>query len=276
LVLWLVVGLILPGIFLILARVLADNGEGTSVLTVGVELPTKLLSAAALVLATWLVSRRQKRSLGHYGVPMNLAFGWRFWEGCVWGFAMLSFLLLPLYVTGDFRVNAVALSHGAFLRYAVLWALTFLGVSVGEELTFRGYLLYLAARRIRFWPASLALSAGFAIAHIPNPGETFVGILQVAGTGLLLCFTLRRTGNLWFAFGYHAAWDWAQTFFYGTPDSGLLAVGYFLNTSIRGPKWLTGASTGPEGSVLALFVLGLAAALVHVRFPRPVYPDRPE
>jgi len=30
-----------------------------------------------------------------------------------------------------------------------------------------------------------------------------------------------RTGNLWFAIGNHAAWDWGQTFLFGTPDSGL-------------------------------------------------------
>ncbi|HTQ95367.1 MAG TPA: CPBP family intramembrane glutamic endopeptidase, partial [Candidatus Acidoferrum sp.] len=148
-------------------------------------------------------------------------------------------------------------------------------VSVHEELTFRGYLLFIAARRIRFWRAAIALSIGFAAAHLPNPGETFFGILQVLGTGLLFCFMIRRTGNLWFVLGFHAAWDWAQTFFYGTADSGLKSVGYFLNTSTEGPRWLTGGSTGPEGSVLSLIILLLAALLMHFRFPKALYPDRP-
>ena len=99
--------------------------------------------------------------------------------------------------------------------------------------------------------------------------------MEVLTTGLLFCLTIRRTGTLWFAVGFHAAWDWAKTFFYGTPDSGLLGVGRLLNTSVRGPNWLTAGSAGPEGSVLAFFVLTLCALLIHLRFPKTVYPDCP-
>ncbi|MGC1969086.1 MAG: hypothetical protein WA673_21675, partial [Candidatus Acidiferrales bacterium] len=79
----------------------------------------------------------------------------------------------------------------------------------------------------------------------------------------------------WFAVGFHAAWDWAETFFYGTPDSGLVGVGHYLNTSVNGSKWITGGSAGPEGSVIAFFVILICAGLVHLRFPRVIYPDRP-
>jgi hypothetical protein len=102
-----------------------------------------------------------------------------------------------------------------------------------------------------------------------------LGILQVVVTGLLFCLMIRRTGSLWFAIGFHAAWDWAETFFYGTPDSGLLGVGRFLNSSVQGPNWLTGGSAGPEGSIFAMLILALCALLIHVRFPKAIYPDRP-
>jgi len=111
--------------------------------------------------------------------------------------------------------------------------------------------------------------------NLGNPNENVIGILQVVVIGLLFCLMIRRTGTLWFALGFHAAWDWAETFFYGTPDSGLLGVGRYLNTSVQGPKWLTGGSAGPEGSVIAFLVLLLCALLVHLRFPNAVYPDRP-
>ena len=86
---------------------------------------------------------------------------------------------------------------------------------------------------------------------------------------------LFRSGSLWFAIGLHAAWDWAQTFFYGTPDSGLLGVGHYLNSTSSGPRWLSGGSAGPEGSALALAVILLAAGLIHLRFPDAKYPNRP-
>ena len=64
-------------------------------------------------------------------------------------------------------------------------------------------------------------------------------------------------------------------FFYGTPDGGLLGVGRFLNSSVQGPNWLTGGSAGPEGSIFAMVILLLCAGLIHFRFPKAIYPDRP-
>ena len=246
-----------------------------SVFTIQSELPTKAIVSFFVILATWIVSRMEKRPLGDYGIPPRQAFGIRFWEGSVSGFAALSALLLILRLSGHFQIDSVALSGGAVFRYALGWAVVFLAVSVSEELAFRGYWLFSFARRIRFWPAALFTSVVFGAAHLGNPGENALGILQVIAVGLLLCLTLRRTGNLWFALGFHAAWDWAETFFYGTPDSGVLGVGRYLNTSVQGPTWLTGGSAGPEGSILVFFVFALCALLIHLRFPKVIYPDRP-
>jgi membrane protease YdiL (CAAX protease family) len=246
-----------------------------SIFTVQSELSVKAIMAFLVLLATWIVARMEKRPLDDYGIPPRQAFGRQFWEGFVWGFCMLSVILLVLRVLGQFRIDSVALTGGAALRYAFGWALVFLAVAINEEFAFRGYLLFSFSRRMRFWPAAMMLSLMFGAAHLGNSGENVLGILQVVLTGMIFCLTIRRTGNLWFAVGYHAAWDWAETFFYGTPDSGLLGVGRFLNTSVRGPNWLTGGSAGPEGSVIAIFVLLLAALLVHFRFPKAIYPDRP-
>jgi len=246
-----------------------------SVLTVETELPIKTLAAFFVLLATWVVSRVEKRSLADYGIPPRQAFGKRFWEGAVWGFAMLSAILLVLWRSGHFQIDSVALAGGAIFRWGLAWGATFLAVALHEELAFRGYWLFVMARRMRFWPAALFLSAVFGAAHLANHGENVLGILQVVVTGLLFCLMIRRTGNLWFAIGFHAAWDWAETFFYGTPDSGLLGVGRFLNTSVRGANWITGGSAGPEGSIFAMVVLVVCAGLIHLRFPRAIYPDRP-
>ncbi len=273
LLIWLVIAWFLPLPFFYALHF--GFGKGDSVLTVQKELPAKLVAVFFVLLATWIVSRMEKRPLGDYGIPLQQALGIRFWEGSLWGFAMLSAILLVLRVTGHFQVDSVALTGGAVFRYALGWGATFLAVSWGEEFAFRGYWLFSFSRRMGFWRAVLLISAVFAIVHIPNPGENALGIVQVVEFGLLMCLILRRTGNIWFAVGFHAAWDWAETFFYGTPDSGLLGVGRFLSTSVHGPNWLTGGSAGPEGSVLALLILPFSALLIHLRFPKPVYPDRP-
>jgi membrane protease YdiL (CAAX protease family) len=250
-------------------------GGSDSVLTVQRELPARAVGVFFVFLATWVVARQEKRPLDDYGIPLRQAFGGRFWEGMIWGFAMLSAILLLVRVSGHFQIDSVALSGSAILWWGLAWGVTFLGVSLTEEFAFRGYWLFTMSRRIRFWRAALFLSVIFGVAHLGNSGENVLGILQVVVTGLLFCLMIRRTGNLWFAIGFHSAWDWAETFFYGTPDSGLLGVGRFLNTSVQGPKWITGGSAGPEGSIFAIVILLFCALLIHFRFPHAIYPDRP-
>jgi membrane protease YdiL (CAAX protease family) len=273
LLLWVGIALLAPAPILFAAHLRA--GRASSLDTVQTELPAKVVAVFFVLLATWIVSRMEKRPLSDYGIPMGQALGMRFWEGSVWGFAMLSAILLVLRASGYFRMDSVALTGSAVFRFALAWAVTFLAVSWSEEFAFRGYWLFSFSRRMGFWRGALLISVVFGAAHLPNPGENALGILQVIEFGLLMCLTLRRTGNLWFAVGFHGAWDWAETYFYGTPNSGLLGAGRFLNSSVQGPTWLTGGSAGPEGSVLTLLTLVLGALLIHFRFPRAVYPDRP-
>ena len=251
------------------------GGHSDSTFTVQHELPMKSLMAFCVALGTWIVSRMEKRPLDDYGIPIRQAFGKRFWEGTAWGFAMLSAVLVILNVAGHFRIDSAGLTGSAVYRFALAWGAVFLAVSLSEELAFRGYWLFVMARRWSFWPAALLLSAVFGAAHLGNHGENVLGIVHVFGVGLLFCFMIRRTGNLWFAIGYHAAWDWAETFFYGTPDSGMLGVGRFLNSSVQGPSWLTGGTAGPEGSIYGIVILVVCALLIHWRFPKAIYPDRP-
>jgi CAAX protease family protein len=273
LLIWVAIAFIFPGLPVLALHLQGDRSN--AVFSVRSELPLKAWFAFCVTLATWIVSRMEKRPLGDYGIPLRGIFGLRFWEGCLWGFAMLSAILLVLRVTGHFQIDSVALAGGAAWRYALGWGAVFLAVAVHEEFAFRGYWLFAFARFRGFWKAALLTSFVFGIAHLGNPNENVLGILQVVVIGLLFCLMIRRTGTLWFALGFHAAWDWAETFFYGTPDSGLLGLGRYLNTSVQGPKWLTGGSAGPEGSVIAFLVILLCALLVHLRFPKAVYPDRP-
>jgi membrane protease YdiL (CAAX protease family) len=117
----------------------------------------------------------------------------------------------------------------------------------------------------------LVLSLLFAAGHIPNAGETRIGLLTVVLYGLLFCLFLRRTGNLWLAVGFHAGWDWGQTFFYGVPDSGVAPTHNLFNSVLAGPTWLTGGSAGPEASIFTLITLLVAAVLVSRFYPGNLY-----
>ena len=140
----------------------------------------------------------------------------------------------------------------------------FLAVGFAEEFLFRGYLQFTLTEGMGFWPAALLLSLIFGAVHLRNPGEGVVGALSVFAIGMFLCLTLRRTGDLWLAIGWHAAFDFGETYLYSVPNSGLVMPGHLFAASLHGPRWLTGGSVGPEGSVFSFAVLAVAAVVVQL------------
>lgn len=124
-----------------------------------------------------------------------------------------------------------------------------------------------SARSGGFWYAAWVTSTLFGAVHISNAGESGVGIFAAAFIGFVFCVSVRVTGSAWWAIGSHAGWDWAETFFYGTADSGLSPHGSYLTSHPAGNSFWSGGSVGPEGSALALgaILLLLAVLLVYGR-----------
>jgi uncharacterized protein len=175
----------------------------------------------------------------------------------LWGLAAISLLMLSLAVVGDFSFGRLALHGARIMRFAAFWGLMFLLVGLFEEFLARGYMQFTLGRAVGFWPSALILSLAFGLGHLHNQGEHWLGLLSAAAIGFFFCFILRRTGNLWFAVGFHAAWDWGETFLYSVPDSGLVSPGHLLRSSLHGKAWLSGGTVGPEGSVLCFVVIAL-------------------
>jgi uncharacterized protein len=119
-----------------------------------------------------------------------------------------------------------------------------------------------------FWYAAWTISAFFGFMHVSNKGESWAGILCAAAVGLVFSGSILLTGSAWWAIGCHAAWDWAETFFFGTADSGLTARGHFLSTTPSGSALWSGGTDGPEGSLLALVVLALICAVLLLQYGR--------
>jgi membrane protease YdiL (CAAX protease family) len=110
----------------------------------------------------------------------------------------------------------------------------------------------------------------FGLGHFFNSNETARGSATVVLFGLLLCFFLRRTGNLWCAIGFHLGYDWGQMF-YGVPDSGIVPYHHLLNSTLSGPQWLTGGMVGPEASFLTPLALLVVAVLFSRYHPETRY-----
>lgn len=221
----------------------------------------------SLFVAALIMSKIERRPMAQYGLPAGEAFRRRFWLGALWGIVAITAAMLLIAALHGFSFGSVALSGGALAGYALLWGIAFLLTGFAEEFLFRGYSQFTLADGMGFWPAAIFLSLLFGAGHLQNAGEAWPGALAAAYIGFFFCFTLRRTGNIWFAVGLHAAWDYGETFVYGVPDSGIVAPGHLLNSSLHGPRWLTGGKVGPEASVACFVVISLMFLVFHFVYP---------
>lgn len=235
--------------------------DTTVKVTPSFALVRETLLLAAVALPTFVVARLEKQTVLSYGLRGNDRRGY-FGTGLVWGIASASLLVICLFATGHLVLDGVQLRGFAAVRYGISWAGCFLLVGLTEEMLFRGYLQSALARLIGFWPAAAVLSALFGILHLRNSNEMLFGIAVVALGGAFFTLGLRRTGSLWWGIGFHTAWDWSQSFLYGTPDSGILIASRLFLTHPVGASILSGGTVGPEGSLLVLPVMALALILM--------------
>jgi membrane protease YdiL (CAAX protease family) len=227
----------------------------------------KLLSFMAALGAALAMARLERRPVDIYGLPREWAFGKLFWQGCLLGLVEVTVLIGLIGVFGGYSFGTVSLHGLEVERWGGLWFLTFVAVGLSEEYLFRGYTQYTLARGVGFWPTAIFLSVLFGAVHLWNPGESYVGAAGVVVTGILLAFTLRRTGNLWLAVGWHASFDFGETFLYSVPDSGTLFEHHLSSATLHGATWLTGGTVGPEGSIFSFLTMGILAVAIHLLFP---------
>ncbi|HEX8711859.1 MAG TPA: CPBP family intramembrane glutamic endopeptidase [Terracidiphilus sp.] len=235
----------------------------------------------AMVLGGWL----------HFG-PVALSGARIAGYGALWA---LVFLLTGFFEEGSFRCYLqFTFTRGMNFWWAlgIVGAVCLVAGSRGGEAA-RGVFiiaglglipcLWVHVKRVpdsNFWQAAWVTSTLFGFIHTSNTGENWIGIFAAAGIGFVFCLSIWVTGSVWWAIGCHAAWDWAETFFYGTADSGLVPKGHFLTTTPAGSVFWSGGTDGPEGSVLILGILVLfivALLLIYgrkraVALPEPSQP----
>jgi membrane protease YdiL (CAAX protease family) len=247
----------------------------------------------AVLLVTWIMSKIERRPNSVYGLGGSRKVA-HFFAGLTWGVVCLSLLVLTLWKTGLLVIDSRLLFGGDIFRYGAIWLVGFLLVGLLEEYLTRGYIQYTLTRglaglyrwafkthasmtrhgeAVGFWSSAVILSFLFGLSHGKNPGESPIGVLSAGLVAMVFCLSLWRTGSLWWAIGFHAAWDWAQSFLYGVADSGMLIQHRFLATHPVGKPVLSGGATGPEGSIYILAVLALVVLIIVLTLKRAHYGD---
>ena len=225
------------------------------------------ITLLAVVIATWIMARSEHRKLSSYGLPGKNAFGRRFWEGAVFGYAAVSALILLIFLAGGYSAGSLALHGAALARATLLWLLASLAIGFAEECLFRGYPQFILAQGMGFWPAAFLISFLFGPLHyFSKPYERWPDWASTGLLALLICLTLRRTGDLRFAIGFHAAFDFGAIFVYSGPNGGRLAPDRLLTATFHGAEWLTGGKLGPEASLLVFPVIAAMFLAFHVLY----------
>jgi len=229
--------------------------------------------AFQLVLAlgtTAILGRIEGRSFAAYGMALRAAFGRLFWEGALWGLLSIGAVIGMMALAGGYAVSGLAVQGAAALGSMILWALAFLSIGLYEEIYFRGYPLATLTRGLGFWPAALFLSLLFGALHyFQKPMETWMDFASVTLIGLFFCVSIRRTGSVWFAIGWHFTYNFGSMFLFGGPNTGNHGQpipGHLLDSAFHGPTWLTGGPMGPEASVFIFVVIAALFLGVHRRF----------
>ncbi|MEP0955039.1 type II CAAX endopeptidase family protein [Microcoleus sp. FACHB-1515] len=223
-----------------------------------------LLFIEFVLLLRWWTKRiyRAPNWLRHYGLQPTRQNG----RLLLLGFAIGSFSLFTLF--------AIELSFGwlrwqwptlQLIRIAIEGLLVAIGVGLGEELIFRGWLLQELERDYRPVTALLANSLIFALLHYTKPIEgaivTLLGLpfdwsavlrslpqfpgLLLLGVLLVRAKQVSRQ-QLGLAIGLHAGLVWGYY---------LVNVGELVEYGDSVPQWVTGINQNPLAGVMGMLAL---------------------
>jgi membrane protease YdiL (CAAX protease family) len=201
-----------------------------------------------VLIVTGVIASCERRRIDSYGLPVNEAFGGFFWNGVVTGLAAVACVGAGMLVTGGMRIHGIALRGTDLITSPLLWVVAMLFVGLTEEYVFRGYALQSLWRGAGFLSAAIITTAIFAGDHLEKPHENPNDIGMIFVLGLILCISVHITGSLWWAVGWHAAFDFGQLFIIGTPNGGRIVQGRLFDVTFPGPAWITGGELGTEAS----------------------------
>ena len=200
--------------------------------------------------------------------------GW--WQDLVFGLLLVTIILTSFFVIevklGWLVVkdwNWQALTLAALLRTAWVGLLVNIGVAIGEETIFRGYLLTGLKTGLGKWPALSVMMVIFGLFHLPaysasggmHSWTLTLAILLATLFGGLFGLIYLRTKSLWLPISLHFAWNFIEN-----DVLNLTAVSNNPNlvgaqTRLQSPLTAAGFSLGNvvvlEVAMFALIALGV-------------------
>ena len=169
--------------------------------------------------------------------------------------AFLILLLLDEITYEGYNIN---------FNNIVISILLFTGVSIFEEVIFRGYMLKNLLESFNPYFALFISSIFFSLIHGSNPNVTILGLSNIFLAGIFLGASYVFTKNLWFPIALHFSWNFFQSMF-GFRVSGMDFYS-IIDFNILENNSLNGGEFGFESSILSLFIITVSTIFIWKYF----------
>lgn len=173
----------------------------------------------------------------------------------------LGFIIMGAAFLFLFSINEIVFVDFSFnLNKVLLSIVLFTGVSVFEEVVFRGYMLKNLLESFNPYLALFISSIFFSLIHGSNPNVTTLGLCNIFLAGFFLGASYVFTKNLWFPIALHFSWNFFQSMF-GFKVSGLDSYS-IIEFTIPENNMLNGGEFGFESSYLSIIILILGIFII--------------
>ncbi len=213
-----------------------------------------LVAYLIIILISYLLKKKEGGFM--WGVS------WKF--GFLYAFILISSIFFIEVVFRWIKLQELSGDAIYILAGAVIFELL---VSIGEEMSFRGYILPNLIKSIGQREAVIATSLLFATLHVPSilllgigKFNELVMFATITAAGIILAL-LYLIDGLKMSSAYHFSWNFFQYHIFSLRGG----FGIFGLTAAK-PE-LTGGLAGPEAGLLGLFVLTVGIVILLVIAP---------
>ncbi len=182
--------------------------------------------------------------------------------GLIMGLVIMAFAYVFLSLIGE-----IVFENYTFdLQKIFLSIILFIGVSVFEEVIFRGYMLKNLLESFNPYVALFISSIFFSLIHGSNPNVTTLGLCNIFLAGFFLGASYIFTKNLWFPIALHFSWNFFQSMF-GFKVSGMDSYS-IIEFTIPENNMLNGGEFGFESSLLSIIILIIGTFIIWNYFKK--------
>ena len=229
-------------------------------------LQVTLVTSAYQLVRRWLgISPPPPKTLLCSAYSLLMSFRLIWWLAI--GFAVMAAAVLMMVAVGDAQLHSSLGSAPLRVAYGAAWLLAEILGAAAEEILYRGLILVLITRLCGKRTAIVTSAFAFALGHGANPGASYVWMVRLAVAGLLLAYSVFRSGTVWWGTGYHAGWNFSSAPLFGAVGSGYLDQGSIFTFLPSGSALITGGPVGPEGSAFAFLAVVIGIGFIVLTVP---------